>query len=519
MPTLKNDVTGTNEIAIVGASKHHHGVAGESKEDGAGVLGVSRDGEGVSGFSKTGHGVVGQSDVASGVRGLSKSGRAVEGLSETGGAVFGVTDSGAGVTGGSSTGHGVVGHSESASGVRGVSQSGRGVEGWSESAYGVSGDSARSAGVRGTSVEGRGVEGWSTRSEGVFGFCETGTGVWGVAGRSRFFGKFGVGADIAVFRVGGAAKQWADSLATVTMTQEPPTALAMADRQDGPHTETTSAEPQPATASEHAEHASPQIPLAQAAVIDDVGTTVIVDGPAALDLFDDTAGIGVCGEHRGGGIGVKAVSQSGIGIAAYSTGYEAVHAETHSPNTAAIAAYNLNPQGGGAAVFAKKVGPRGYAGFFDGRVWVGGELAVGGDILLANADCAEDFDVSNASSAAPGTVMVVGEDGVLHPSTQAYDKCVAGVISGAGNYKPGLILDKQPSCTDRAPVALLGKVCCQATAEYGAIEVGDLLTTSPIVGHAMKASDPARAFGAVIGKALRSLREGQGLIPILIALQ
>jgi hypothetical protein len=517
MPTFKNDVTGTNEIAIVGTSKHHHGVAGESKEDGAGVLGVSRDGEGVSGFSKTGHGVVGQSDAASGVRGVSKSGRAVEGLSETGSAVFGATDSGAGVTGGSSTGHGVVGQSESASGVRGVSKSGRGVEGWSESAYGVSGDSARSAGVRGTSVEGRGVEGWSTRSEGVFGFCETGTGVWGVAGRSRFFGKFGVGSDTAVFRVGGAAKQWADSLATVTTTQEPPT--AMANRQDDRHTEMTTAEPQPASTDEYAEQASPQLPLAPAAVIDDVGTTVIVDGPAGLDLFDDTAGIGVCGEHRGGGIGVKAVSQSGIGLAAYSTGYEAIHAETRSPNTAAIAAYNLNPQGGGAAVFAKKLGSRGHAGFFDGRVWVSGELAVGGDILLANADCAEDFDVSSASSAEPGTVMVVGEDGVLQPSTQAYDKCVAGVISGAGSYKPGLILDKQPSSTNRAPVALLGKVCCHATAEYGAIEVGDLLTTSPIPGHAMKASDPARAFGAVIGKALCSLREGHGLIPILIALQ
>ena len=47
----------------------------------------------------------------------------------------------------------------------------------------------------------------------------------------------------------------------------------------------------------------------------------------------------------------------------------------------------------------------------------------------------------------------------------------------------------------------------------------DLLTTSASPGHAMKASEPLRAFGAVIGKALRPLAEGQGLIPILIALQ
>jgi hypothetical protein len=35
----------------------------------------------------------------------------------------------------------------------------------------------------------------------------------------------------------------------------------------------------------------------------------------------------------------------------------------------------------------------------------------------------------------------------------------------------------------------------------------------------MKAEDPLKAFGAVIGKALRPFRDGQGLIPILVALQ
>jgi hypothetical protein len=56
-------------------------------------------------------------------------------------------------------------------------------------------------------------------------------------------------------------------------------------------------------------------------------------------------------------------------------------------------------------------------------------------------------------------------------------------------------------------------------AESGAIAVGDLLTTSDTPGHAMKAQDPERAFGAVIGKALAPLRDGRDLIPILVALQ
>jgi hypothetical protein len=148
-----------------------------------------------------------------------------------------------------------------------------------------------------------------------------------------------------------------------------------------------------------------------------------------------------------------------------------------------------------------------------------GNVKVTGDILLTNADCAEDFDIHAAEQIEPGTVMVLGEEGKLEQSQKAYDKRVAGVVSGAGDYKPGIVLDKQQSSGTRKPIALLGKVYCKVDAQYGAIGVGDLLTTAPTPGYAMKADDPLKAFGAVIGKALRPLAEGQGLIPILIALQ
>jgi hypothetical protein len=149
---------------------------------------------------------------------------------------------------------------------------------------------------------------------------------------------------------------------------------------------------------------------------------------------------------------------------------------------------------------------------------VNGNILASGDIRLANADCAEEFDICETEQIEPGMVMVLGEDGKLKQSQMAYDKRVAGVISGAGDYKPGIVLDKQQQ-RGRKPIALLGKVFCKVDAQYGAVEVGDLLTTSPTPGHAMKASDPAKAFGAVIGKALRPLTEGHSLIPILIALQ
>jgi hypothetical protein len=143
-----------------------------------------------------------------------------------------------------------------------------------------------------------------------------------------------------------------------------------------------------------------------------------------------------------------------------------------------------------------------------------------GDIVLQSADCAEEFSLRGEAAAEPGSVMVLGEDGDLDPCSSPYDRRVAGVVSGIGAYRPGLLLDARRSNDGRrVPIALLGKVYCKADAGFGAIAVGDLLTTSPTTGHAMRANDAARAFGAVLGKALGALKEGRGLVPILVTLQ
>ncbi|MFN8568185.1 MAG: hypothetical protein U0Z44_11875 [Kouleothrix sp.] len=92
-----------------------------------------------------------------------------------------------------------------------------------------------------------------------------------------------------------------------------------------------------------------------------------------------------------------------------------------------------------------------------------GDLEVTGDIRLLNADCAEDFDVLSGEQAEPGTVMVVGEAGSLVPSQQAYDRRVAGVISGAGDYKPGIVLDSHRTTNPRRPIALLAKYSAKST--------------------------------------------------------
>jgi hypothetical protein len=191
--------------------------------------------------------------------------------------------------------------------------------------------------------------------------------------------------------------------------------------------------------------------------------------------------------------------------------------------------------GASTALELASVGGRGNKDFVintTGRVGVGtanpteklevnGNILATGDVILSGADCAEDFEIDESylSETEPGTVMVLDDDGNLRPSATAYDKRVAGVVSGAGNCRPGIILDRQSDHARRRPLALVGKVFCKVEASVMPIAVGDLLTTSATPGHAMKAADPLQAFGAVLGKALRPLKEGCGLIPILVALQ
>ena len=153
------------------------------------------------------------------------------------------------------------------------------------------------------------------------------------------------------------------------------------------------------------------------------------------------------------------------------------------------------------------------------RLVVAGNIIATGDVQLAGADCAEEFDVDDVAGLDPGTVLVIGDDERLRRCAEAYDTKVAGVVSGAGRYRPGIVLGRDPTSETRLPLALTGKVYCKVDARYAPIGVGDLLTTSPTPGHGMKVTDARAAIGAILGKALRPLAAGQELIPVLVALQ
>lgn len=60
---------------------------------------------------------------------------------------------------------------------------------------------------------------------------------------------------------------------------------------------------------------------------------------------------------------------------------------------------------------------------------------------------------------------------------------------------------------------------CKVDADVAPIAVGDLLTTSPTRGHAQKVTEPGRAVGTILGKALGARKKGKGKIPVLVLLQ
>ncbi|MGH9847166.1 MAG: hypothetical protein ACREEM_51375 [Blastocatellia bacterium] len=150
--------------------------------------------------------------------------------------------------------------------------------------------------------------------------------------------------------------------------------------------------------------------------------------------------------------------------------------------------------------------------------------------ITGGADFAENFDVNVETTgdeelaAKVEAGMVVSIDptspGKLRLSAQAYDRRVAGIISGAGGVKPGMMMSQEGTMADgKHPVALSGRVYVWADASQGAIEPGDLLTTSATPGHAMKVADATKAQGAIIGKAMTGLKDGKGLVLALVTLQ
>lgn len=218
---------------------------------------------------------------------------------------------------------------------------------------------------------------------------------------------------------------------------------------------------------------------------------------------------GVAGIHTAAGSGVYGQSTGGDGVHGVSSGLDMSGVcGIHSSN--------------GNGVYGRSAG---HAGFFEGDVAITGTLTVQGDVVLplivtGGGDCAEFFGVSSGDALSPGDVTVLTGDGTIRKSDRRCDPRVAGVVAGAGDYQPGVLLDSSVARdASRVPISLIGKVFCRVDASSRPIQIGDLLTTADTPGHAMAVGTDMRTDGTVIGKAMGALASGLGLIPILAMLR
>ncbi len=230
-------------------------------------------------------------------------------------------------------------------------------------------------------------------------------------------------------------------------------------------------------------------------------------------------------------------SDSGFGVFGSSTTGRAGYFLIPNPNSSEHALVG-ETHGTGVAVHGHTYG-NGYAGYFVNRSnsnsrpalycrtdGTGLALQADGiarvDVLeIVGADLAEKFPVDSPECAVPGTVMEIDPavPGRLRVADSEYSPRVAGVVSGANDLSVGAVLGNLPGHEDAPPIALSGRVWVLCDATSGPIEPGNLLTTSNTPGHAMKAADRDRAYGAIIGKAMSSLKDGKGLVLVLVSLQ
>lgn len=454
----------------------------------------------------------------------SGSGVAVEGNSTSSWAVYGRSTSGAGV----------VGQSASQNGVTGLSDTGNGVTGASSSAYGVAGYAGpNAAGVYGES-SGTGASGFSTATAGYnYGVrgrsaSPDGAGVAGfnVATGGNAFGLFGrtdssVGR--AVHGVNNATGTWG-ALGSASYAFE------------GQATNNTWVGLGSNEQAAYMYHSPTQ------------NTVYLATAHNAVEAFG-ASGVGVLGSSHGSH-GVSGTTNS----AAW--GSAGVFGDSGSSRTTQA-----------SGVWGLTQSPDGYGGRFESRtrdgigvaLWTGAtqgylikgywidqtgsqqnlvfKVDSGGRVFAdhsyncgstsacfntgSGADLAERIDASEELAAGDVVEIDPGNPRHFRLAKTPVSTMVAGVVSS----QPAMTMnnndlennDSGERHDTRPLLALVGQVPVKASAENGAIVVGDLLVASSTPGHAMRCTAAVLCSGAVIGKALESMDEGHGLITMLVS--
>jgi hypothetical protein len=238
-------------------------------------------------------------------------------------------------------------------------------------------------------------------------------------------------------------------------------------------------------------------------------------GSKATSAYLASGSVGVSGAY-GSSYGWLGTSDYGVYGQNPSSSGHGVHGYTWGANSIGVYAHSNGTYGTG--IYARG-GLSGYAADFVGNVRIRDQNMIPVMELGEGFDYAEGFDVTDEREIGPGTVLIIDavNPGKLAMSDEPYDSKVAGIVAGAGGQGSGVRLGADQFDFD---VALAGRVYCNVDATYGAVSPGDLLTTSPTPGHAMIVKDHARAQGAILGKAMESLKQGErGQILVLVTLQ
>jgi hypothetical protein len=228
-----------------------------------------------------------------------------------------------------------------------------------------------------------------------------------------------------------------------------------------------------------------------------------------------------------GGVRIEKVS----GTTSLGTSNAALHTETFFTNGEAAWLRTANPQA--FAVLKLNRHPGGTSNYVEGIDYDGTTATRKFHIdqngtFIAGSDFAEALPATGPKSDyEPGDVLVLTGDrpGAVEKCRKVYDAGVVGVYS----TRPGLLgADKDGQTRldgGDLPVAITGIVPTKVTAENGPIRPRDLLTTSSTPGRAMKAKprlvDGTEIYptGTIVGKAMEPLKQGTGVIRVLIILK
>lgn len=261
---------------------------------------------------------------------------------------------------------------------------------------------------------------------------------------------------------------------------------------------------------------------------DIIGEGVRGEGTFGVYGLGDNGGAGVTGEAANGATyGVWAIGQGGR------LSQPALRADNYDgPGIYALAGRAIEGEGTEFGVRGVTWEDTGVGGTFVnyaeggvalsvyGRAEVEGTMAVSVLEIMGGADLAERFEFSE--HAEPGMVVAIdpAQPGKLRVSREAYNKRVAGVISGANELSAGVVLGTEPGHARNLPVALTGRVWVHCDTRAAGVDPGDFVTTSDIPGFAMPVLDRAAAEGAIIGKAMTGLARGEsGMVLVLVNLQ